>query len=598
MLIQKNEELIEKLEDQVNNEIKSIVMKLDAEKLLIFLLMQQELMFSTLEHEKPQNKETLSESFSYTINIIKHYKKINPNKLQNYNISVYIEQQKETLKLLISLLLVKSKITDFKIYISKQGYILNLDDNVLTITHQIQNYIKYYKLGYLRNVIEDMFLSMMSLQNNDNNFIKVIQKAFEHKLPFFEIMDKDTSVERIRYKWSEPLFQILTDIGDHNSEYKMYSAYSQYFSNSDVEINNTCYKSTNIRWIDLLKFSIGISNAVIFMDNTLKENCQEDSIMFNNSILFPASDKSVFNLIKLIFNQINKDIPDKDIRSFINKFTTDLTKSKIEDRLDIQFKPIVKVHDNVNFFLFRTFGATNLVRAYLSTYQMGLDDQGNKFEEIVKNLFMKYFSDVRNGLKFVNQKGEKGEIDICILGDKNIYFIECKNRLHPISATSAISNYEYIIKASKEQLPKAVDYFNLDRNAFIKRYFNKNIEDISNYNIFQVVMLSNRNVSGLNIDEVAIRDVYSLERILEVGYSQKGYVSKNNDEKFEDTAEKIYFWENQTSFQEIDLINYLASNSIFFNSLEKIAIRQEREYGYKEYTLRDFVYAYTAYEER
>lgn len=37
MLIEKNEELIEKLENKVNDEIKSIVVKLDAEKLLIFL---------------------------------------------------------------------------------------------------------------------------------------------------------------------------------------------------------------------------------------------------------------------------------------------------------------------------------------------------------------------------------------------------------------------------------------------------------------------------------------------------------------------------------------------------------------------------------
>lgn len=553
-------------------------------------------MFSTLEHEKPQSKETLSESFSYTINIIKHYKKINSKKLQNYHISTYIEQQKETLKLLLSLLLVKSKITDFKIYVSKQGYVLNLDDNVLTITHQIQNYIKYYKLGYLRNVIEDMFLSMMSLQNNDSNFIQVVQKTFESKLPFFEIMDEGTSLERIRYKWSEPLFDILTNIGDGNSEYKIHSSFNQYFSNSDININATCYKSTNIRWIDLLKFSIGISNAVIFMDNTLKENCKEDSIMFNNSILFPAPDNLVFDLIKLVFSQINKNLTDKDIRSFINKFTTDLTKSKIDDRLDIQFKPIVKVHNNFNFFLFRTFGATNLIRAYLSTHQIGLDEQGNKFEEIIKNLFIKHFSDVRSGLKFVNQNGEKGEIDICVLGDKNIYFIECKNRLHPISATSATSNYEYIIKASKEQLPKAVDYFDEDRNAFMKKYFNKNIEDISNYKIFQVVMLSNRNVSGLNIDEVAIRDVYSLERILEVGYAQQGYFSKNKNEKFEDTAEKIYFWENQTFFQEADLVDYLTSNSRFFQSLEDISIEQEREYTYKEYIFRDFVYAYNAYE--
>ncbi|MBE0515718.1 hypothetical protein, partial [Sulfurimonas sp.] len=147
----KNKEIINLIEKEINNDIKSIVNKLDSEKLLIFLLMQQEIMFSTLRDEQVERKETLSESFSYTINIIKHYKAIKPRKLQNYNITGYINQKKEILDSLISLLFTKSLITDFKIYISKQGYILNIENNVLTITHEIDNYIKYYKLGYLRN---------------------------------------------------------------------------------------------------------------------------------------------------------------------------------------------------------------------------------------------------------------------------------------------------------------------------------------------------------------------------------------------------------------------------------------------------------------
>lgn len=84
----KNKEIIKLIENDINNDIKTIVHKLDAEKLLIFLLMQQEIMFSTLRDEQLERKETLSESFSYTINIIKHYKGINPRKLQNYKTTI------------------------------------------------------------------------------------------------------------------------------------------------------------------------------------------------------------------------------------------------------------------------------------------------------------------------------------------------------------------------------------------------------------------------------------------------------------------------------------------------------------------------------
>ncbi|OHD98339.1 MAG: hypothetical protein A3K14_03590 [Sulfurimonas sp. RIFCSPLOWO2_12_FULL_36_74] len=593
----KNKEIIKLIENDINNDIKSIVYKLDAEKLLIFLLMQQEIMFSTLKDEQSEYKETLSESFSYTINIIKHYKKINPNKLQNYNFTEYINLKKNKLDYLISLLLTKSKITDFKIYINKQGYKLHIENNLLTITHEIDNYIKYYKLGYLRNVIQSMYSSMMSIKNNDSNFIKVVQKAFEQQLPFYNIMEKGTSYERVRFLLSEPLCNILTNINDGNAEYRIQSSFNEYFSNSNVNINDKCFKSTNIRWIDLLKFTIGMSNITIIMDNILKEQCGDNSVMFNNSILFPAPSSLVFEIFKIIFNQINKNITDKDIENFIKKFTTDLTKSKVDDKIDIQFKPIVKVHENFNFLLFRTLGATNLIRAYLSNNEFGLDDQGDKFEEIVKNTFLKCFKDVRSGLKFENKNNEKGEIDICVLGDKNIYFVECKNRLHPISATSATSNYEYILKAYKEQLPKAVNYFNEDRNSFIKKYFNKKIADIDNFNIHQVVMLSNRNASGLNIDDVAIRDIYSLERILKIGYAQQGYMSKDDEKNFDETSEKIFFWENEVSFQEIDFIDYLSNESKFFKSLENIAIKQIQKVQYKEYILEDFTYAYEAYKK-
>ncbi len=593
-----NNEIIYQIEKEINNEIKVIINKLDAEKLLLFLLIQQEIMFSTLRDEKLEYKEKLSESFSYTINLIKHYKKIKLSKLQKYNITEYTNLKKDILNDLTSLLLTKSKLTDFKIYINKQGYKLNVENNILTITHEIDNYIKYYKLGYLRSVIEDMYCATMSISNNTPNFIQVVQKSFERQIDFFKIMDKDTSMERIRFLFSQPLCNILANIKDGNSDYRINSSFNNYFANSDIDINDKCSKSTNIRWIDLLKFTIGISNISIFMDNTIKEQCENNNIMFNNSILFPTTDKLVFDVFKLLFNEINKDILDKDIENFIKKFTTDLTKSKINDKTDIQFKPIVKISNDFNFLLFRTLGATNLIRAYLSNHEFGLDEQGDKFEKIVKNTFLKCFDNVENSLKFKNKDNEEGEIDICVLGNNNIYFVECKNRLHPISASSSTNNYEYIMKATKEQLPKAINYFNEDRKSFIKKYFKKSIDNIEDFNIYKMVILSNRNVSGLNIDDVAIRDTYSLYRTLLVGYGNMGYISSNDKVSFEDNSERIDFWENKTSFQEIDLINYLSEESIFFKFLENnVAIEQLREFKYKDYIFKDLVYAYEAYQK-
>lgn len=593
-----NNEIIHEIENEINNDIKSIVNKLDAEKLLTFLLMQQEIMFSTLEGEKPEYKEKLSESFSYTINLVIHYKKVKLHKLQNYNISDYINLNTETLNTLTSLLLTKSKISDFKVYIYKQDYKLNITENILTIAHDIDDYMKYYKLGYLRNVMEDVYMSMMAHQGSDVNFLKVVQKAFERQIDFFKIMDKGSSIERIRFLFSNILCNILTKLNDHNTDYRVNTTFSNYFINNNIDINDKCTKSTNIRWIDLLKFSIGISNISMFMDNTIKEQCLDNNIMFNNSILFPAPDNLIFEVFQLIFKEINENISEDDIKKFIKFFTSDLTKSKINDKIDIQFKPIVKVGENFNYLLFRTFGATNIIRAYLSNNNIGLDDQGNNFEETVKNAFLTCFSNVKDKIKFTTKDNQKGEIDICVLGNNNIYFIECKNRLHPISASSSINNYEYIMYASKEQLPKAVNYFNENRTLFIQKHFKTTIENIDNFNIQKIVLLSNRNVSGLNIDDIAIRDIYSLERILDVGYSSMGFVSSSDNVSFEESAQKIHFWENESFFQEEDLINFLSRESKFFKFiLENIAVQQERNFHYKNYTFSDFVYGYEAFKK-
>lgn len=594
-----NNDIIHKIEEEINNDIKVIVNKLEAEKLLTYLLIQQEIIFSTLEGEKYKYKykETLSESFSYTINLITHYKRIKLKKLQNYNISEYINLKKEMLDKLSSLLLTKSKLSDFKIYIYKQGYKLNIVGNTLTITHEIDNYIKYYKLGYLRNVIEDMYMSMMAQQSSNVDIIPIIQKTFERQIDFFKIMDKGTSTERIRFFFSEPLCNILTDIKDAQADYRIHTTYSNYFINNNIDIKDKCTKSTNIRWVDLLKFSIGINNISVFMDNTIKEQCLNNSVMFNNSILFPIPDKAILEVFQLIFKEINKDISANDIKKFIKKFTSDLTKSKINDKIDIQFKPLVKVSENFSYLLFRTFGATIMIRAYLFNHNVGLDDQGNRFEETAKKAFSTCFSNIKDNIKFKTKDNKEGEIDICIIGNNNIYFVECKNKLHPISASSSIGNYEYIMKASKEQLPKAVNYFNENRTLFTQRHFKQTIDHIESFNIYKIVLLSNRNVSGLNIDDVAIRDIYSLERILDIGYGTMGYALGKDNTPFEDSAEKIHFWKNKSSFQEIDLINYLSKESIFFKFLEEnIAIKQEHNFYYKNYTFSDFVYAYEAFK--
>lgn len=570
---------------------------MNGEKLLLHILMKQELMFSNLDTDKVEQKERLAESFSYLLNLIIHYKKIKLNQINTFNIGSYIEQHQNEIDNLIDLLYVKSIITDFKIYIVKQDYQLTIEKNIYKLEHPIKDYKKYYQLGYLRATIEDHFTSAMSLKHANSTISKVLQKAFEMKIGFHKIMDANTEQERVRFLISNVLCKVVTNIDDSNTQYRLQSNYGNYFKNSDIQLSDTCTKKGEMTWKDLMKLSIGISNLSIFMDRTLKEKCTTP-LMFNNSIIYPFSDENVYKTFQMFFHEINPEITEKEIKLFIKKFTTDYTSLSLKDKTDIQFKPIVKVMPNANFILFRTFSGTNLVRAYLSNTQQALDDQGDRFEKEVESLISLKFKDVKDSIKYKNSNGEKGEIDLCFLGDKNIYFVECKNRVHPISASSSINNYEYVMKASQIQLPRAVNYFNENRKNFIKTNFKTEIENIDEYNIHKLIILSNRNLSGLNIDDVSVRDIFSLEKTLESGTIEMGITSLKDEDYHPEDIEVIHLWDNEKSFQEIDLHNFLSSDSKYFKFLnETIAIKQTRDFQYKEHTFQQELYSFNAYAE-
>ncbi|MCT7566894.1 hypothetical protein N5T96_11215 [Aliarcobacter butzleri] len=246
----------------------------------------------------------------------------------------------------------------------------------------------------------------------------------------------------------------------------------------------------------------------------------------------------------------------------------------------------MKVENDTYYVSFNIFSGVNIVRAYITNFNISLDDQGTKFERYVKDLLEKKFQNIISNKKFKTSNGVNGDIDICFLGEKSIYFMECKNRLHPISSNSSITNYEYIMKAKDVQLPKIIKYFEEDKKAFIKKYFNKEIEDIGEYKIYKFILLSNRNISGLNIDDIAIRDIYSLERILDIGFLEIGKISDEDKNKII-INEKIYYWENEEYFQESDLINYHSNKSKFFDLFEKMIFEDSKDYKYNEYILKD-----------
>lgn len=579
-------EILEELQNSINEDITVIINELNAEKLILYILQDREYLFSPILNELSlnANREVLLECYSYILSEILTTKEINYLNLFDFNISEFITKNNNELIKLKTLAIIRRKIKDFSIYITKQNYKLIVKDKVLTLSHNIENFIKYYNIGYIRTSLADLNLSMTSLANKKFDVEDAILKIYEKDYKFSELIDIGTPLARIRFYFSDFLFNILASILTVEVEYKINSAFHNYFINSDINMEDKCFKLSSIKWIDLLKFTMITSGLSNLMQKVIKEKSNGDKLIIENSILYGYPYSILFEVFSLIFKSINSDIKGKDIKAFIDAFTTDLTNPK--GTLDIQFRPIVKVEDDTYYVSFNIFSGVNIVRAYITNFNISLDDQGVKFERYVKDLLENFFINIISNKKFKTSNGVNGDIDICFLGEKSIYFMECKNRLHPISSNSSITNYEYIMKAKDIQLPKIIEYFEEDKKAFIKKYFNKEIENIDEYKIYKFILLSNRNISGLNIDDIAIRDIYSLERILDIGFLEIGKISDEDKNKII-INEKVYYWENEEYFQESDLINYQSNKSKFFDLFEKMIFEDSKDYEHNGYILRD-----------
>ena len=252
-------------------------------------------------------------------------KKINYINLFDFNISEFIIKNNDELIKLKTLAITRRKIKDFIIYITKQDYKLVVEDKVLTLSHNIENFIKYYNIGYIRTSLADLNLSMTSLVNKKFDVEDAILKAYEKNYKFSELIDIGTPLARIRFYFSDFLFNILTSISTVEIEYKINSAFHNYFIYSDINIEDKCFKLSSIKWIDLLKFTMITSGLSNLMQKVIKEKSNGDKVIIENSILYGYSYSMLFRIFSLIFQSLNSDIKGKDIKAFTHAFTTDLT---------------------------------------------------------------------------------------------------------------------------------------------------------------------------------------------------------------------------------------------------------------------------------
>ena len=588
-------DFIIKLKNEIELDIQKLVYKLDTNGLIKFILVMFENELFSHENEKIQanlfSKEDIAEELSYVLYLkLNHLsKKLNLLKIKNTDYMKFVQKNNEILNQLFELLKARSIIREIDIYITKQGYTLSIVDNVISVEHPIKNFQHYYQMGYLRNTLENITIGFNAYDEKGMKFEKVSELFNDHLLKIMQIVDyeikyhsspKEAIVFKINPQGLAILHKFLTD--EHDMRYNQIM--NKYLDYIGMNIFDKCTKKGNLKWVDLLFFSIVLQYLVTSMNKIIDEKSTSERMKINSKVLL-MSNSYKDDFFYKILHAINYEITPKDVQAFLSKFSTNI--EKVSGRIDLQFKPILKVKES-SFILFNTFSMVDLARAYIKNFDMALDDQGKRFENIVLKVLSKHFGNIYSSIKYNDTNNRKGEIDICIIGDKNIYFIECKNNLHPISASTASTNYKNFLK-STEQVEQSENYFNMDRKGFLKKHLKIEIENIEEYVVHKVVIMSNRNISGLNYKGISFRDIYSLDKLLDDGVLKEYTRVPGESKKLE---KKIYMHKNKTDFHEIDFLNYLSEKSVYFEVLNGLAKKIYNEAKYKQYILRELLYAF------
>ncbi|MCG3660091.1 NERD domain-containing protein [Aliarcobacter butzleri] len=583
----KNKEFLFVTKDEVEKEIEEILKKFEINKIFKIIILMMERIFNDLE-KSPKYKEAFAEELSYLLYLkLKNEKEeINLKKLSLFDVSEELEGKNKLLNNLYYLLEVRNLLRDMEVYCLQQNYDIECKNNSYQLIHPIKDYIHFYKLGYLLNYLESSTFSMNSVIETNTLVDDILDKI---KIDFpnmlnFQVKDENTIYERIEYKFHPSflgqLYKFFTAL--HGSLYC--NTMSKYLQNSQIDIEEKCINKGELRWIDLINFSIVMQYISSYINSTIKNNAKSNRMAYNSRI-FAMENQQFKKFFIEIFQQINPKIRENEIRKIMNSFSFDIENDK--ERIDLQFKPIMNF-GSYRIILLNSFANTDIIRAYIQNNNLQLDDQGNKFENEVYSILKKGFPNIEifKSVKYKDKFNKKGEIDLCFKIKNNIYFIECKNPKLPISASSSTNNYLYIQKA-KKQLEFAEEYFNEDKKLFLQKHLRCNINEMEDYKVFKIIVLANRNVSGLNIEDIAIRDIFSLTRLIDIGSVSSYYIDSKLNKV---DIKEVSLYENNSYFQEIDFIKYISEKFIFHEEINKYLQKFTRTITYKGNNFSTFDY--------
>lgn len=229
--------------------------------------------------------------------------------------------------------------------------------------------------------------------------------------------------------------------------------------------------------------------------------------------------------IKVLIRSMGQMIPAATMKSLLNSQINNMTKTNeiIDfftykgDRYDIQYTPLIRIGD---YYCCPTVicARSNFIHNSLSyLYQAGIYNKldGEGLENLCYNSFEQHqdlFS-VQRGKKY-KYHGDSGEIDLLVISDEFILFIECKNPLLPTSAFNMRTTFDYLKKASS-QLDCMINSFSDE--SFQKQYLHSIGIEFKKRKLLTCIVLGTRLFSGYDGFGHPIRCIHELRTFLNDG---------------------------------------------------------------------------------
>jgi hypothetical protein len=223
--------------------------------------------------------------------------------------------------------------------------------------------------------------------------------------------------------------------------------------------------------------------------------------------------------------------------------------------LDLQYTPLLECPGHV-VMLPRTLAHSAPTRNLLASRSIRVDGVGDEFTAMVHDILSTRFSHVATE-RVVELDGVKTDVDVAVLSNSHLFIFECKHNLPSASTHEEVDHWSDIVRGV-HQLQRASTILAADsrlRQRLASWFPSATKAELTVNSVHMAVITSTRTFCGVETEGIAIRDFYSLAKVLGDGlvdvYERVGAAVQKH---------RWRFWKND-EFGIEDLLDFLTPRS-------------------------------------